>query len=185
MLVNELLRKQKELDDNIIHNMDIKLDDMTLFENRILAFVVEVAEFANEVRTFKHWSKKDPSPREVILEEYVDALHFLLSLTNSFKHFDVKDDIQHLMGDIKRYEGMPRSNSPKADMNLGLIALASIATEVYYNALDDSRTASLLLVDLWDMFIYVGHLASFTLEEIEEAYYQKNKVNYVRQATGY
>ena len=31
-------------------------------------------------RCFKYWSTKGPSPKDVILEEYVDGLHFFLSL---------------------------------------------------------------------------------------------------------
>ncbi len=47
---------------------------------RILALLVELGEFANETRCFKFWSLKGPSPKEVILDEWADALHFFLSL---------------------------------------------------------------------------------------------------------
>ena len=46
----------------------------------MLALLVELGELANETRSFKFWSKKGPSPQEVIVEEYVDGIHFLLSL---------------------------------------------------------------------------------------------------------
>ncbi len=47
---------------------------------RDLALTIELAELANETRCFKYWSSKGPSEREVILEEFVDSIHFLLSL---------------------------------------------------------------------------------------------------------
>ena len=44
-----------------------------------MALLVE-RELANETRSFKFWSTKGPSANEIILEEYVDSIHFLLSL---------------------------------------------------------------------------------------------------------
>ncbi len=35
---------------------------------------------ANETRCFKYWSRKSSSERNVILEEYVDGLHFVLTI---------------------------------------------------------------------------------------------------------
>lgn len=46
----------------------------------MLALLVEIGELANETRCFKYWSNKPASEREVILEEYVDGLHFILSI---------------------------------------------------------------------------------------------------------
>lgn len=66
-------------------------------ERRLLALLVELGEFANETRCFKYWSYKEPSPKEVILDEYADGLHFLLSLgiplgVSQYKHyFHVKE----------------------------------------------------------------------------------------------
>jgi dimeric dUTPase (all-alpha-NTP-PPase superfamily) len=39
-----------------------------------------MGELANEVRCFKFWSYKLPSEEKVILEEYVDGIHFITSL---------------------------------------------------------------------------------------------------------
>lgn len=52
----------------------------TTIHKRTLALFVELGEFANETRCFKFWSLKGPSPKERILDEYADALHFFLSL---------------------------------------------------------------------------------------------------------
>ena len=69
---------QKDLDAEIAEKHSVTYE--STFQRRLLAFLVEVGEFANETRCFKYWSYKEPSPLEVVLEEYVDGLHFLLSL---------------------------------------------------------------------------------------------------------
>src|SRR5699024_12798011 len=69
---------QQKLDDYISKNH--QLDGENLLEERFLALLVETGELANETRCFKFWSKKEASTKEVILEEYVDNIHFLLSL---------------------------------------------------------------------------------------------------------
>ena len=57
-----------------------KVSYESTFAERVLALLVELGEFANETRCFKYWSEKPPSPKERILDEYADALHFFLSL---------------------------------------------------------------------------------------------------------
>ena len=51
-----------------------------IVKRKMLALLVEIGELANETRCFKYWSNKPASEREVILEEYVDGLHFILSI---------------------------------------------------------------------------------------------------------
>jgi dimeric dUTPase (all-alpha-NTP-PPase superfamily) len=49
-------------------------------QKRLLALLVELGELANETRVFKFWSLKARSSDAIILDEYADGLHFLLSL---------------------------------------------------------------------------------------------------------
>src|SRR5699024_10145097 len=72
-----LFEKQIELDAYITNNHD--LSESNLFEQKILALFVELGELANETRCFKFWSMKECNAKSVILEEYVDNIHFLLS----------------------------------------------------------------------------------------------------------
>ena len=51
-----------------------------IVKRKMLALLVEIGELANETRCFKYWSNKPASERGVILEEYVDGLHFILSI---------------------------------------------------------------------------------------------------------
>lgn len=70
----KLFDMQKELDTYIETNHNVKQAE--LLDKKILALLVEVGELANETRCFKFWSKKKPSERDVIIEEYVDGIHF-------------------------------------------------------------------------------------------------------------
>jgi dimeric dUTPase (all-alpha-NTP-PPase superfamily) len=58
-----MLQMQKELDARIIK--DKGLEGQDLFPNTVLALQVELAEFANEGRWFKHWSKNQEPRLEV------------------------------------------------------------------------------------------------------------------------
>ncbi|HYK74615.1 MAG TPA: dUTP diphosphatase, partial [Pseudoneobacillus sp.] len=78
MNFNKLFSMQKELDSHIENNHQIQNEN--LFDKKILALLVELGELANETRCFKFWSLKSPAPKEKIGEEYVDGLHFILSL---------------------------------------------------------------------------------------------------------
>ena len=77
MDLQKLFTMQEALDHYIQTNKQVTED---VFTKKGLALLVELAELANETRCFKFWSEKGPSEREVILEEYVDSIHFLLSL---------------------------------------------------------------------------------------------------------
>ncbi|MCT8138628.1 dUTP diphosphatase [Anaerobacillus sp. CMMVII] len=71
----KLFKKQKELDDRIVkeHN----LEGQYLLSDKILALLVELGELANETRCFKFWSDKPPSAPDIVIEEFVDGIHFL------------------------------------------------------------------------------------------------------------
>ena len=80
MNVKKLSEMQKVLDERIVKEHGLEGKDLE--ENKILALLVEVNELANETRCFKHWSTKGPSEESVLFEEYVDSLHFFLSIAN-------------------------------------------------------------------------------------------------------
>src|SRR5699024_11677065 len=61
------------MENHQLHNQD-------LFNVIMLAHLVELGELANETRCFKFWSEKEASLDSVIVEEFVDNIHFLLSL---------------------------------------------------------------------------------------------------------
>lgn len=82
MTLTELYQKQKVLDENIIKTKKLTLPKKIRLALTILALIVETCEFANATRCFKFWSNKGMEDRETLLEEYVDKLHFFLSIGN-------------------------------------------------------------------------------------------------------
>src|SRR5699024_9441803 len=69
---------QKQLDTYIEQNHNLEQTD--LFHETYVALLVETGNSASETRCFTFCSTKPRSEREAILEEYVYAIHFILSL---------------------------------------------------------------------------------------------------------
>ncbi|GAE45933.1 dimeric dUTPase [Mesobacillus boroniphilus JCM 21738] len=78
MNTTHLFKMQKALDSHIESQHGLENED--LFDRKVLALLVEIGELANETRCFKFWSMKPSSERDIILEEFVDGVHFILSL---------------------------------------------------------------------------------------------------------
>lgn len=89
MNLEEIFLRQKALDEKILQKSNSlrseKLDSNYRFKLASIALLVELAEFANEIESFKYWkaNKKDNSAK--IREEFADALHFLVSFANEYK----------------------------------------------------------------------------------------------------
>lgn len=77
MNLAKLFQLQENLDERI--RKEHGLQGESLISKKVLALQVELAELANETRCFKFWSNKKASAKEIILEEYVDCLHFILT----------------------------------------------------------------------------------------------------------
>jgi dimeric dUTPase (all-alpha-NTP-PPase superfamily) len=153
---NNLKAIQRELDMAIMKPRNLSYG--STFEDRKIAALVELGETANEVRFFKFWSQKGPSGREVILEELVDVLHFVLSLLNCTE------------GTFGKVEPWLSGNTLSCFMALyRIIPQYSRGQEFNMACLFEGLCVSL----------------GFQPEEIEEAYMAKNRVNYKRQEEGY
>ncbi|MEK3975533.1 dUTP diphosphatase [Psychrobacillus sp. FSL K6-1267] len=99
-----------------------------------------------------------------LLEEYVDCLHFILSIGLELK-LDTDDWI---------FEGITYHS-----IITQFIALNEMAAELYRNPFETK------FLELLETFIGLGEMLGFTWEQIEEAYYEKNEINHERQNTGY
>ncbi|MCV0023434.1 dUTP diphosphatase [Bacillus sp. XT-2] len=183
MNLQKMFEMQKALDERIIKEKGLEGQD--LLPNLILALQVELAECANEWRGFKHWSndrepricvidKKGQTAKEYyknpLLEEYVDCLHFILSIGNriGYAHenlgkwtdFTIVNQFNHLFG---------------------------YASDLYKAIHEDWFEEKLF--DTYDEFfagfIGLGKMFGLTHEQIEAAYMEKNAVNHQRQQEGY
>ena len=76
--IDELRGLQAELDARIFSQHATSRGATRI--DRCLALCVEIGELANETRCFKYWSVRPSSPKDVLLEELEDSIHFLLSL---------------------------------------------------------------------------------------------------------
>jgi dimeric dUTPase (all-alpha-NTP-PPase superfamily) len=77
--LQDIFDSQKLLDESIQNKYGVNYDK--IYDELKLALFVELGELANEVRCFKFWSIRGPSEKKVILEEYVDGIHFICSLS--------------------------------------------------------------------------------------------------------
>jgi dimeric dUTPase (all-alpha-NTP-PPase superfamily) len=175
MNLKKLFQTQKVLRDRINYN------EPDRFNKLILALLVELGECANEWRGFKFWSvnqlphtsavrtpcmmEEDKEYYNPLLEEYVDCLHFILEI-----------GLEH---------GFDKE-------------LPLAIEELEYNTIEMQFT-QLMRTD-WDyytsghgsyyhegleLFVSLGEMLGFTWEQIEQAYFAKNKINHHRQEVGY
>ena len=193
--------------------MQAKLDETILadkapmtaeerFNKTLVALSVEIAEVANTVEHFKFWKDNkgkidgerftyngltdfsdshlwtdensgvnnytfEQAHRLTLIEECSDVLHFILSLANqvSYKiirigiHFEIDEDADSLE---KNFLFMNH-----------LIGLADF--KHFHSDLE-------MIIDVF--FIYINQLG-ISEQELEQAYYDKNKINYERLENGY
>src|SRR5690625_5800529 len=85
MNLQKFAEQQKELDNAIIQKNN--LQNEYLINKKIIALHVEFSELLNELpETFKYWSNKKNNYKKA-LEEYVDCVHFAVSIGNDLGTF--------------------------------------------------------------------------------------------------
>lgn len=104
-----------------------------------------------------------------LLEEFVDCLHFILSIGNDL-HFDYA-------------EFLKRQAAMAGDINLLFIDVMASTTEIILNYGTDFARYSLYAT--LRRFLKIGRKLGFTEEQIEEAYWEKYEINKQRQRDGY
>jgi dimeric dUTPase (all-alpha-NTP-PPase superfamily) len=162
MNIEKLLQMQEKLDQHIESEHGLSQED--LVDKKILALLVETGELANETRSFKFWSTKGASGKEVILEEYVDGIHFILSLGLEIGLQEIELDERH---------------ADAGDLNEQFLLV--------YQAITDFRQERSVnhYFSLFNHYLTLGEILGFSSSEVFDAYEAKNKVNYERQEEGY
>ncbi|MDR7000906.1 dUTP diphosphatase [Neobacillus niacini] len=163
MQLKKLFEMQKALDTHIQEKHGLLAED--LVNRKVLALLVEIGELANETRCFKFWSVKPSSAKEVILEEFVDGIHFILSL------------------------GI-ECGFHEREMELTLTEASVSVTEqflmIYEQVSNFKRNRGFEEYQaLWVGYLQLASLLGFSSGEIEQAYFAKNEVNYQRQENNY
>ncbi|ARU59857.1 hypothetical protein CBW65_01395 [Tumebacillus avium] len=161
MNLHKLLTLQGELDARI--KAEHGLHGQDLVPKKLLALQVELAELANETRCFKFWSKKPASGINVILEEYVDVMHFALSLAIELGYTELQTAAQ----------------APGSDVTASFLDLMHRTSQLAVTRSQADFEA------LLNGLLGLGHQLGLQESEIEAAYFAKNEVNHQRQAEGY
>lgn len=186
--------------------MQAKLDEAILadkapmtaevrFNKTLVALSVEIAEVANCAEHFKYWKDNkgkvdedrfwteneveyydkviqesidfEAAHKLTLVEECSDALHFILSLANQVdykivgigKHFEISKDRDSL-----------EKNFLFLNHVIGLREFKHFRSDLE------------MIIDVF--FIYINQLV-ISEQELEQAYYDKNKINYERLENGY
>lgn len=101
-----------------------------------------------------------------LLEEYVDCLHFALTIG---LELDVTMDKVYL---LEKSEKSLTERFSTLTVAVGLLTVHGVIAKEAYK-------------DIFADVIRLGLKLGFTLEQIEAAYYAKNQINHERQASGY
>ena len=183
MNLTELFQIQKKLDKRIIKEHGLEGQD--LLDKKILALQVEIGELANEWRGFKFWSKdQEPRSKEPLtawgkpyynplLEEYVDVIHFLLSIGNELE-----------------YDYVPKPDFFSTDLVTLFLEVNAEISDIYFflHVVELDRGDETLLdtyQNLFDLFLMIGQQLGFTEQEAIDAYMDKNSENHRRQDNSY
>jgi len=164
MKLCKLFGIQKKLDEQIIKEHG--LEDQKLLFKKFLALRVELGELANETRCFKYWSYKEPAPVKKILEEFVDCIHFLLSIA-----IDIDFPIE-------KYDFTPYIQDQQ-----DLVSQFNACFYTIYAA--EERFSNFNVKYMFENFLGLGKMLGFSYEDIENAYLEKNKINFERLANHY
>lgn len=180
--MKELFTMQQELDGYIETEHPREVDRNRLGE-KVLALQIEIAECGNEWRGFKYWSNdqkprtnvmvyerhgEGPVYRNYLLEEFVDCLHFTLSIGIELNMLDV----------------------PKwwVSNNVNVFKLPSVL-EQFSRLIVNAGDLLNWGLYRYDSFVYLllglGEMLGFTEAEIVGAYKTKHAENIRRQENGY
>lgn len=157
-----LSEQQTKLDNYIIVSKNLVVNDDVRKKKRI-AFMVELFEFINEEKSFKYWSNKRNIDKHNLIEEFIDGVHFIVSIGididydfNSFKdNYKINNIDDCILDVVEKFNTFDKS----------------LNKESYYNLLSS--------------FLNIGFNLKFETKEILEIYKEKNKKNFERQDNGY
>lgn len=164
-LIKEMLDMQEKLDEAIMKEYGLTEIDK---ENLRMAILDEVGELTHELKANWCWWKKTQAPVDdkKVLGELVDIWHFSLSYQNHFNYSE-----KALLGySYEKEIADDFLESLRSKKCMLPIALSGLVRH------KDSLIAVLVAITE-----YLG----FTVEQVYEAYCNKNKVNYQRLKEGY
>ena len=165
---NELLEAQRKLDRNIIQTKQLGKEDRTL--KKLAAFTTELGELVNELpETFKFWANKE-NKMEQALTEYVDGLHFILSMVIEL---GFEEDFRLMNTEVAMYT--------KDSFLEQILYLYTLPIKISQPSVQQKRYLQILMA----AYIGLGLLIGLEWDEVIAAYHKKNAVNHERQEANY
>lgn len=156
-----LFEKQLELDTEIQKNHNVTYQET--LERRFLSLYVEIGELANATRCFKYWSNKPSEPRERVMDEFADGLHFLLSLGIAL--------------DIKNHSFMKKETTE--DLSNLFVKMYSVIDELHTKKNEDTYQKT------FETLLLIASKLNMNKDDIFASYLLKLGENYHRQETNY
>ena len=170
MNLKELFEIQAGLDFHIEKNHPPKEGEDRI-QKKVLALQVELGEFVNELpEVFKFWSYKKNN-YEKALEEYIDGIHFFLSIGN---YIGVNKEAEYGEG-----------NTHKSVMTLLALINKNVADAWWHYSDNKKQDFGLAWLNGFNRYLWLGELLGFTEDMIVQAYLEKNSENHRRQLESY
>jgi dimeric dUTPase (all-alpha-NTP-PPase superfamily) len=168
MNLTKVYEMQRELD-QAIEKVLVKekkghfsLSDELVVENRKYAFQVELMEFANEVGFFKYWKRSHKMNIEKALEEFVDCIHFLVSLAITRKWNLFITEVEA----VNFWEECP-------------------IDELFYMLRENGLDSSGKYIQAFQVLLGIARKLGWSDDDILASYIFKNSINRDRLARGY
>ncbi|MBN0919308.1 dUTP diphosphatase [[Mycoplasma] gypis] len=161
MNLDKVFEIQKKLDAKFAENIDP--NESNLQTKKIIALIVEISEFANEVQEFKYWKMNKNIDKAKVLEEYADGIHFLSSLSIGFG----------LCGE---------EFNPKVVANTFSKQLAVVFEKAGQLFSSDSKA---LLKEVFELYLGLAKILDINEEVIIESFFRKNEINFQRIKNNY
>ncbi|ASZ09013.1 dUTP diphosphatase [Mesoplasma chauliocola] len=158
-----LSHQQEFLDNKIMEKHNLTLDH-EIFRKKIIAFWVELGEYANEEKSFKYWKQGAPAAREIQLEEYIDGLHFVISLGNQINY------------DFEKFNFKDLDFENNIDCYFELISNFTILV-------NQPNTDS--FAKMFNSFLQIAKVQKYSEEELIKTYKAKHEKNQQRQVDNY
>lgn len=164
-LIKEMLQMQKKLDEAIMSEYGLNEIDE---ENLRMAILDEVGELTHELKGNWCWWKKTQAPVDdkKVLGELVDVWHFVLNYQN---HFNGGEEMRLSYLNEKELSSIMVERLKAKKINLPFVL---------------SRLL-LFKSSIIPLLIAITEYLDFTIEQVYDAYCDKNKINYQRLKEGY
>lgn len=160
MNLEKIFKKQLLLD-NAIYARSKEIHNIKSFEEikklRIIALIVELSEFMNEIETFKYWKQSRKNNRAKILDELADVLHFAIS-------WAIRKDINPQITPVIFSQ----------DPNEQFIQIMGWVNKWF---VDDSKENIQYTIEL---IFGLASIVGFNENEIINSYMKKNEINFKR-----